>query len=93
MYITKHGFVNKINETHSFYDPLHFVLLFPYGDLGWTFHIPHSTPATDATQPADEDVANEEEGIVDENEVDGHQSRSRQQVTVREYYAFMLQMR
>ena len=27
----------RINETHPDYDPLHYVLLLPHGDLSWTF--------------------------------------------------------
>lgn len=30
-----------INETNQHYDPLHYVLLFPYGDSGWTIGIQH----------------------------------------------------
>jgi len=29
----------RINETHPDYDPLHYALLRPHGDLGWTFTI------------------------------------------------------
>ena len=29
----------RINETHPDYDPLHYVLLLPHEDLGWTFTI------------------------------------------------------
>ena len=29
-----------ISETHKWYDPLHYVLLFPNGDAGWGINIP-----------------------------------------------------
>ena len=32
-----------INETNQHYDPLHYVLLFPYGDAGWTIGIQHKS--------------------------------------------------
>ena len=31
----------RINELHPMYMPLHFLLLFPYGEQGWTLNIPH----------------------------------------------------
>lgn len=31
-----------INETNQLYDPLHYVLLFPYGDYGWSVSISHN---------------------------------------------------
>lgn len=33
--------IMHINETHQYYDPLHYVLIFPYGDSGWTPGIKH----------------------------------------------------
>ncbi|KAL1930101.1 hypothetical protein VTP01DRAFT_1255 [Rhizomucor pusillus] len=35
MYLTKDCEVRHINEIRSFYDPFHYVLLFPRGELGW----------------------------------------------------------
>lgn len=32
----------RINELHPMYMPLHFLLLFPYGEQGWTLNIPHA---------------------------------------------------
>ena len=34
------GRVQRIHEFHAAYDPLHFVLLFPRGEQGWTYNIP-----------------------------------------------------
>lgn len=39
LYITKDGELRRINETHAYYDPLHYVLHFPRGELGWTVGI------------------------------------------------------
>ena len=33
--------IMHINETHQYYDPLHYVLIFPFGDTGWTPGIKH----------------------------------------------------
>lgn len=35
IYLTKEGEVRHISEIHPFYDPLHYVLLFPRIELGW----------------------------------------------------------
>ena len=40
---SKGGDIQTINEMHRSYDPLHYVLLFPFGDDGYTDNIPQST--------------------------------------------------
>lgn len=48
------GGVRRINELNPAYMPLHFPLLFPYGELGWQIGIPHTNPnATTALPVAD----------------------------------------
>ena len=41
--------IMHINETHQYYDPLHCVLIFPYGDSGWTPGIKHKGDDTSHT--------------------------------------------
>jgi len=36
----KDGGLHRISETHPTYAPLHYVLLFPRGELGWHWNIP-----------------------------------------------------
>ena len=37
--------LTRINELHASYDPLHFPLLFPYGQEGWHADLRHVVPA------------------------------------------------
>ena len=38
----KEGGVMRINEYNGAYDPLHYVLMFPYGEDGYHLHIPYA---------------------------------------------------
>ena len=40
----KDGPLQRISEKHPFYAPLHYVLLFPTGQMGWNYQIPHYIP-------------------------------------------------
>lgn len=80
VYITKEGRIFHINEMHAYYDPLHYVLMFPRGELGWTIDIRQS----DDNRDVHEEVDNED--------TENNNSR-RTTVTVREFYAYILQMR
>jgi hypothetical protein len=39
---TKGGYLRRVYETNPQYDPLHFVVLFPYGTWGWSFSLRRS---------------------------------------------------
>lgn len=96
MYITKQGDIRHINETHSFYDPLHYVLLFPRGDLGWHPRILLRDANADDDQDVEDNDAQDDDDDDDMDQSDDEQlwSRtSRSRVTTRQYYAFMLQIR
>jgi hypothetical protein len=45
----KHGGLQRINELHPLYHALHFVLLFPTGQLGWHPNLPLTLPNHQAT--------------------------------------------
>ena len=49
------GPLHDIDETHRAFDPLHFVLLFPYGCDGWTPGL-HQRPYGGAVPPVTEDM-------------------------------------
>lgn len=73
MYITKEGESHYINETHLFYDPLHYVLLFPRGELGWHPRL----QLYNANAGAQESPESEDEGESDEgDDEDGQSTRS-----------------
>jgi hypothetical protein len=38
------GALMRISECHPAYCPLHYVLMFPFGELGWHYHIPVNRP-------------------------------------------------
>ncbi|OWZ24248.1 Helitron helicase [Phytophthora megakarya] len=40
---TRQGGFNRINESNPHYDPLHYPLLHPYGESGWTYKLPYAT--------------------------------------------------
>ena len=40
---TRGGHLQRINELHRSYDPLHYVILFPYGTDGYTVDVPHAS--------------------------------------------------
>jgi hypothetical protein len=48
----------RISDLHLAYDPLHFVLFHPHGELGWQPCMPHATVAPDRQRAA----SGEEEG-------------------------------
>ena len=41
----------RINEIHASYDPLHFPLLFPYGQEGWHVDMQHVVPQRLQSRP------------------------------------------
>ena len=43
-------FLERINECHSTYLPLHYVVLFPFGELGWHEDLIHSNGEVQLTQ-------------------------------------------
>ena len=43
----KSGGVKRITEFNAAYDPLHYVVMFPHGDLGYHFNIAHYNLAND----------------------------------------------
>ena len=55
----KHGGLQRINELHPLYHALHFVLLFPTGQLGWHPNLPLILPNNEAAP--DEEVAEEQQ--------------------------------
>ncbi len=56
----------RINDLHPAYDPLHFVLFHPHGELGWQLGMPHAAVAPDRQRAA----SGEEEGDVGHVAVD-----------------------
>ncbi len=50
----------RISDLHLAYDPLHFVLFHPHGELGWQPGMPHAVVAPDRRRA----VSGEEEGDV-----------------------------
>ncbi len=48
----------RISDLHPTYDPFHFVLFHPHGELGWQPSMPHATIAPDRPRA----VSGEEEG-------------------------------
>ena len=38
--------LKRISELHPFYAALHYVLLFPQGQMGWNLQIPYYVPAS-----------------------------------------------
>ncbi|XP_072013683.1 uncharacterized protein [Amphiura filiformis] len=45
----REGSMQRINQLHRSYDPLHYVMLFPDGTDGYHLHIPHSTGSRNVT--------------------------------------------
>lgn len=46
---TRNGPMQRINQLHRAYDPLHYILLFPLGDNGYHLNIPHSRGSRNVT--------------------------------------------
>jgi hypothetical protein len=63
------GPLQRISESHPAYTPLHYILLFPYGECGWHLGVPfHDAQAADEDEGHDEERNNngdddEEPGI------------------------------
>lgn len=74
----KHGSNNTYNlqiisDSNSSYDPLHYVLMFPYGDSGWTFQAyPLRNPVI-ATTPDLSDTTSQQLGLDLENYLNDQQ--------------------
>jgi hypothetical protein len=70
------GPLQRISETHPAYTPLHYVLLFPYGECGWHVAIPfHNAQAAHEGEGHDEerdDHDNEEPGVAVVQKDKGH---------------------
>lgn len=95
IYMTKAGELKSINELHSTYDPLHYVLLFPRGELGW-----HPRLGLDRTilpanhAPDDGDDHNAADGDEhDDGDGEPRARGSRKRLTTRMFYAYMVQKR
>ena len=63
--------MQSVNNVHRCYDPLHYILIFPYGDDGWF---------------------NEIKGRV-KNKDDGTFSLGTKNISMRDFYAYRLQIR
>ena len=76
------GGVKRITDLNSAYDPLHFVLLFPRGEQGWTTDIPLNVTYRRQRGACE----NLEQG-------NAPKAKSRQTVTARDFAAFYLMQR
>lgn len=77
---TKQGFLKRIYETYVHYMQLQYPLLFPYGDDGFHLDIPlRSNPRSTKN-----DVGTEERDA---------ERKSRNKLSIREYYAYKLMIR
>ncbi|CAG8670847.1 2623_t:CDS:2, partial [Acaulospora morrowiae] len=74
------GGLQRISQTHQFYSPLHYVLLFPRGEPGWHSNI----PICNTTQVNSNDTENED--LQDED-------TKLRRVTMMQYYSYHLQIR
>jgi hypothetical protein len=72
------GSLKRISEMNPAYTPLHYVLLFPRGELGWHKHIQFANPLAHQVEPDDPDPED--------------QSNSKT-VTLMQYYAYRLHQR
>lgn len=68
MYLTKDGEVRHINEIRSFYDPFHYVLLFPHGELGWHPNIVLSDADIDEDTNVEDTMEDNNNNHVNNNE-------------------------
>ncbi|KAJ7213752.1 hypothetical protein C8J57DRAFT_1096672 [Mycena rebaudengoi] len=78
------GPLHRIHETHPSYQPLLYVLLFPYGEDGYHTKIPLALQDDTDDEPLGEREAEEGEG---------NQPKRRQMVSLLEYYAYRLHQR
>nr|XP_049466952.1 uncharacterized protein LOC120952979 [Anopheles coluzzii] len=80
------GGLIRVYETHQLYDAMHFPLLHPYGEVGWTFDIPKAA-RKDNTHSARENRSAVEESADVINE---QPTRSFRQINLREYAAYRM---
>jgi len=78
------GTLKKMSEASAAYAPLHYVLLFPQGELGWHWNIPLTVPQENHTLA---NIANDDDGAEGDLPI---QHSGRKQVSQIEYYAYRL---
>ncbi|GKC83237.1 hypothetical protein Tco_1138954, partial [Tanacetum coccineum] len=72
-----------IQPHHGFYDPMSYVLFFPYGEIGWHSNIKRF-------------MENEDDNVSDnssEEDEDSKQRKKRKTVSMHEYYCYKMQIR
>jgi hypothetical protein len=89
--IKRDGYLSNISEIHWSYDPLHYVLMFPYGQKGW-----HASylPKYSTAGPTDEEI----ESFLDESSSSAESShdeaiKKQKFVTAKQFYAYNIQDR
>lgn len=80
----KSGQMERINEIHAAYDPLHYVLMFPRGEQGWHVGIP-----LQAIRQLDRSDVDQ---VMNANDV-GSPDFARKTMSVLQFYNYMLQVR
>ena len=88
------GRLKRMNELHWAYDPLHYVLLFPRGEKGWSpraVRLIRNGHAVDADNAGADDVSDADSDR-EENDQPGRPTR-RPFVSARQFYAYRLQVR
>ena len=88
------GRLKRMNELHWAYDSLHYVLLFPRGEKGWSpraVRLIRNDHAVDADNAGADDVSDADSDR-EENDQPGRPTR-RQFVSARQFYAYRLQIR
>jgi hypothetical protein len=76
--------MKRIYETNASYQPMLYVLLFPYGENGWHPKIPLNLP---------DEVVDEEEEDRDAGDEEQNNSNKRNYMSILEYYAYRLHQR
>lgn len=83
----RNGPLKRIFETNASYQPMVYVLLFPYGENGWhrglQLNVPDNSDAEVDDEEEDRDVGEEER----------NRSRTRKTMSILEYYAYRLHQR
>jgi hypothetical protein len=68
------GYLEKVSTLNPAYDPMVYVLMFPYGEDGWTNGMPHARPwqqgAPDELADGGEDEEDMEEDVLENEAVD-----------------------
>lgn len=64
----RNGTVQHMNECHRSYDPMHYVLMFPYGTNGWHVDMPLHLNAVQQDDDDEDDEAGNEQGDEGERE-------------------------